>query len=168
MDLADTRPDKAAGSMLWYDNIIDDLLANPGTSLADVARRLGRSPSTIYTICGSDLFKARYSQRRAQFEDELDRRMVAKITKAADLALDATIEHLEKKRDAIPLPVLNELTKNTLDRLGYGPSMRDTPAVVVNNNVVSAEALAAAREKLKVVEGSVKTVAGPTEPDGED
>jgi len=166
MDLDDTLPVKDNLGMKWYDHIIDDLLANPGTSLAATAARLGRSASTVYTVCASDLFKARYSQRRAQFEEELSRKMVAKITKAADLALDATIEVLEKKRDAIPLPVLNELTKNTLDRLGYGPSRE--PPVVINNNVVSAEALAAAREKLKVVEGSVKTVAGPTEPDGED
>lgn len=179
MDLESTAPVKntfgndhknwtPAGAMKWYDSIIDDMLANPGTSLVDTARRLGRSPSTVYTIASSDLFQARWAQRRQQFEDELNRRMVAKLTKAADMALDITIETMEKKRDAIPLPVLSDITKTTLDRLGYAPTERSAPAVVVNNNVVSAEALAAAREKLKLVEGSAKSVAGPPEPDGED
>lgn len=179
MDLDDTAPVRnvfgsehknwtPAGAMKWYDDIIDDLLANPGTSLKDCAIRLGRSPSTVYTIASSDLFNARWAQRRQQYEEEINRKMVAKLTKTANLALDVTIEAIEKKRDAIPLPVLTELTKTALDRLGYSPEAKAAPAVVVNNNVVSAEALAAAREKLKLVEGSAKSVAGPPEPDGED
>lgn len=168
-----------AGAMKWYDHIIDDLLANPGTSLTDCAARLGRAPHTVQTIVRSDLFQARYAQRRQQFEAELDRKIVAKITKTAELALDATIEHLEKKRDTIPLPILNEVTKTALDRLGYGPSRDSGPQVNVqlNNNVVSAEALASAREKLKLVEGTAvpnreaspaAPVAGPARPDGEE
>lgn len=178
MDLDDTVPVRntfgsegknwsPAGAMKWYDDIIDDMLANPGTSLKETAQRLGRSPSTVYTIASSDLFNARWAQRRQAHEEELSRRMVAKLTRTADLALDITIEAIEKKRDAIPLPVLTEITKTALDRLGYSPEA-NKPAVVVNNNVVSAEALASAREKLKLVEGSAKPVAGPSEPDGED
>lgn len=180
MDLDDTVPvrhtfgneDKPgwtpAGAMKWYDDIIDDLLANPGSSMTDCALRLGRSPSTVHTICASDLFKARWSQRRQQYEELLNHKMVAKLTKVADLALDSTIEALEKKRDTIPLPILTELSKTALDRLGYSPEANKAPALVVNNNVVSAEALAAAREKLKIVEGSARAVAGPPAPDGED
>ena len=165
-----------AGAMKWYDSIIDDILANPGTSLTATAQRLGRSDSTVQLIARSDLFKARYAQRRQAFEEELSRRLVSKITRAAELSLDATIETLEKKRDAIPLPTLVEITKSTLDRLGYGPSREAGPSVQVsvNNNVVSAEALAAAREKLKLIEhGPVPTnppvvVAGPQQEDGEE
>ena len=159
-----------AGAMKWYDSIIDDILANPGTSLTDCAKRLGRHPNTVQTIAASDMFNARLAQRRAQFEEELDRRIVSKITKTAELALDVTIEQLSKKRDAIPLPVLNEITKTALDRLVYSPNRREGISVQVNvgANVVSADALAAAREKLKLVEGSAKPVAGPAEPDGEE
>lgn len=145
------------GAMKWYDQIIDDMLANPGTDMTATARRLGRHPNTVQTICASDLFQARFAQRRAAFEEELNRRIVSKLTKAAELSLDITIETLEKKRDAIPLPVLGELTKTTLDRLGYSPKSEAPTVTVVNqNNVVSADALAAAREKLKLVEGSAE------------
>jgi hypothetical protein len=153
-----------AGAMKWYDSIIDDMLSHPGTSLTETAKRLGRHPNTVQTIVSSDLFKARWAQRRAEYEDMLNQKLVGKITRAADLALDVTIEHLEKKRDTIPLPILTELTKVTLDRLGYSPKTNEAAVQVnVSNNVVSAEALAAAREKLKQVEGKVlsSSVAGP-------
>jgi hypothetical protein len=162
-----------AGAMKWYDGIIDDILAHPGTSLTETAHRLGRAPDTVQCIARSDMFRARWAQRRQQFEDALRDRLVAKITRTAELALDSTIEVLEKKRDTIPLPMLTEITKSTLDRLGYGPSRSESPSVQVsvNNNVVSAEALAAAREKLKLVEGNgvpVAPVAGPEPQAGEE
>jgi hypothetical protein len=173
MDLDDTVPQRntfgnkgsnwtPAGAMKWYDQIIDDLLANPGTNLTDCAARLGRHPNTVQTIARSDLFNARFAQRRAQYEEALNQRLVAKLTRVADLSLDNTILVLEKKRDAVPLPLLNDITKTALDRLGYSPAREAGSAVQVtlNNNVVSAEALAQAREKLKLVE-QVQTPAVP-------
>jgi hypothetical protein len=156
-----------AGAMKWYDSIIDDILTNPGTDLTQCAQRLGRAPNTVQTIVRSDMFKARFAQRRQQFEAALDMRLIDKLTKTAELSLDATIEQLKKKRDAIPLPVLTEITKSTLDRLGYSPSRSDSPLVnvQVNSNVVSPEALEKAREKLKLLEGKpihpTELVAGP-------
>ena len=160
-----------AGAMSWYDGIIDDILSNPGTSLTDTAKRLGRSPSTVQAIVRSDMFRARFAQRRSYFEAELDRRIADKLTKVAELSLDAQIETLTKKRDAIPLPILNEVVKTSLDRLGYAPAKPDAGSVSVsiNNNVVSPEALASAREKLKMLESKPTLeqapVAGP-EPAG--
>jgi hypothetical protein len=150
--------------MLWYDSIIDDILANPGTSIKETAKRLGRHPQTISLVVGSDLFRARWAQRRAQFNDALESRLTAKLAVVAEKSLDATIQILDKKRESIPLPVLNDVVKNSLDRLGYGPSApQAAPAVQVNvsSNVVSAEALARARENLKVLEA--KTI-GPQVP----
>ena len=146
---------KPTKSMLWYDSIIDDILANPGTSIKETAKRLGRHPQTISLVVGSDLFRARWAQRRAQFNDALESRLTAKLAVVAEKSLDATIQILDKKRESIPLPVLNDVVKNSLDRLGYGPSApQAAPAVQVNvsSNVVSAEALARARENLKVLE----------------
>ena len=149
---------KPTKSMLWYDSIIDDILANPGTSIKETAKRLGRHPQTISLVVGSDLFRARWAQRRAQFNDALESRLTAKLAVVAEKSLDATIQILDKKRESIPLPVLNDVVKNSLDRLGYGPTQPQAPAVQVNvsSNVVSAEALARARENLKVLEA--KTV----------
>lgn len=144
---------KPMSSLVWYDSIIDDILGNPGTTLKQTAIRLNRASTTIASIVSSDLFKARWAQRREQFNLALDERLTRKLATVAEKSLDATIEFLDKKRDSIPLPILNETVKNSLDRLGYGPPAPGAPPVVVNNNVVSAEALAKARENLKIVEG---------------
>ena len=45
-----------------------------------------------------------------------------------------------------------------MDRLGYGPSPPPAAPVIVNNNVVSAEALAAARDNLRTIETHAKRV----------
>jgi hypothetical protein len=146
--------------LMWYDDIIDDILGHPGTTMKDTARRLGRAATTICAIVSSDLFKARWTQRREQFNAALDERLTRKLASVAEKGLDATLEILDKKRDSIPLPVLNETVKNSLDRLGYGPSPPTAP-VVINNNVVSAEALAKARENLRTIDGSATRVPSP-------
>jgi hypothetical protein len=160
--------------MLWYDSIIDDLLSHPGTHLQDTAKRLNKAPNTIYLICGSDLFKARYAQRRAQFNADLDQRLTGKVAKVAELALDATISHLEKKHDAVPLQHLKEIGKDALDRLGYGVPKVSSPSVVVNNhnsaqavvaNQVSGESLARARAAMKLLNES-QANPGPVEVEG--
>ena len=155
---------KPISSLVWYDSIIDDILANPGTRLKDTAARLGRAATTISSVVSSDLFKARWAQRREQFNQALDERLTRKLATVAEKGLDATIEILEKKRDSIPLPVLNETVKNSLDRLGYGPSAPAAPPVIVNNNVVSAEALAAARDNLRTIETHAKRVSDSSSP----
>jgi hypothetical protein len=158
---------KPVSSLVWYDSIIDDILANPGTTLKATAARLGRANTTISSVVSSDLFKARWVQRREQFSQALDERLTRKLAAVAEKGLDATIEVLEKKRDSIPLPVLNETVKNSLDRLGYGPSpAAQTPPIVVNNNVVSAEALASARENLRTIETHAKRVSESSVPNG--
>jgi hypothetical protein len=164
---------KPMSSLVWYDSIIDDILTNPGTTMKQTAARLGRSATTICSVVSSDLFKARWAQRREQFSAALDERLTRKLATVAEKGLDATIDILEKKRDSIPLPVLNETVKNSLDRLGYGPSPAPAQAVVVNNNVVSPEALARARENLRTIEQVVTkplpdSAGSPAEGEGED
>jgi hypothetical protein len=161
-DVADARavPNVTGGprpsvAMKWYDGIIDDILANPGTTVKDTAARLGRHPGTISAICSSDLFKARWEQRRAQFSMALDLHLSQKLAQVAEKALDHTIEALDKKRDSIPLPILKDLALGSLDRLGYGPSREAAAPVNVqinNGTAASPEALARAREKMRELE----------------
>jgi hypothetical protein len=147
-------------AMAWYDGIIDDLLSHPGTTIKDCAQRLGRSYGTVSTIYNSDLFKARYRQRREAFEETLKDKLTDKLVKVAEAALDHTLTALEKKRDAIPLPLLNDIAKSSLDRLGYGPqpSRSESPLVTINNAnnsaTVSPEGLARARAHLQTLESS--------------
>lgn len=150
------EPQKA---QIWYDSIIDWMFANPGGSLKECAASLGRSPVTIGLITRSDLFKARYAQRRAAFNTELDHRLVGKLASVAEKGLDFMLEVMEKKRDQIPLPLLNEITKGAMDRLGYGAQKNPSLSVQINNTqqstseVVSADSLAKARENMRLLEG---------------
>ncbi len=152
----DQQPQKY---MYWYDSIIDDMFSHPGESLKSTALRLGRSPNMIYLIVNSDLFKARYAQRRDRFNEDLDHRLIGKLASVAEKAIDFTLEAMDKKRESIPLPLLQEIQKSALDRLGYGPrEAQPAQQVTVNasgNEVsisVTSGALAAAREKLRNLE----------------
>lgn len=158
------QPQKA---MYWYDSIIDWMFANPGGALKECAAALGRNPVTIGLIVRSDLFKARYAQRRARFSADLDHRLVGKLARVAEISLDSMVDALEKKRDTVPLPVLHEIAKGAMDRLGYGPSRSETAAasVIINNNPsasvgvvlpasVSPDALAKARGYMAALQGT--------------
>lgn len=173
-DLKDVNPEpnvsghvRPSVALRWYDGIIDDMLANPGTTVKDTAARLGRHPNTISAIINSDLFRSRWEQRRAQFSMALDMHLSQKLAKVAEKALDHTIEALDKKRDSVPLPILKDLALGSLDRLGYGPKKESSTAVAVNidNRSVSAsaEALERARGKMRELELSRSSppVAGP-------
>jgi hypothetical protein len=166
-----SKDPKISTALRWYDGIIDDILANPGTTVKDTAARLGRNPSTISAITSSDLFKARWEQRRASFNMALDLHLSAKLAAVAEKALDHTIEALDKKRDSIPLPILKDLALGSLDRLGYGPTREAPPAVQVNVNngvTASAEALDRARNKMRELElRASPPVAGPEVETGE-
>lgn len=154
------KPQKA---MYWYDSIIDWIFANPGGSIKECAAALDRNPVTIGLIVRSDLFKARYAQRRAAFTEELDTRLIGKLAKVAETGLGLMLDVMEKKRDTIPLPLLNDITKTAMDRLGYGPSRSDSaPGVSVNINnsataavrqeMVDASSLAKARGYMRQLE----------------
>jgi len=173
-EVKDAKPSsdpKISTALRWYDGIIDDILANPGTTVKDTAARLGRHPGTISAITSSDLFRARWEQRRAQFSMALDLHLSKKLATVAEKALDHTISALDKKQDSIPLPILKDLALGSLDRLGYGPSLRESPSVNVSINNVGAaspEALARAREKMRELElQSSPPVAGRVVENGE-
>jgi len=169
-DMHETKATKEPpGALRWYDGIIDDILANPGTTVADTAKRLGRHPGTISAITNSDLFRSRWEQRRAQFSMALDLHLSQKLASVAEKALDHTIEQLDKKRDAIPLPILKDLALGSLDRLGYGPKQSQPSAAVqvtVNAGAASQEALERARSKMRELELR-PSVAGPEAKPGE-
>jgi hypothetical protein len=137
----------------WYDNIIDILLAEPHLSQKEIALKLGRHAATIGMIMNSDLFRARYEQRRSAKSLALQETLNGKLTATATLALEITEEVLRKKRDQVPLGELVDVADKALARLGYGPKVQSSSAQVVVNNAtvvapVSADELRSARAKL--------------------
>lgn len=144
----------------WYDAIIDLMTANPQMTKKDIAASLNCTPAAIYLITNSDIFKARYSQRRAALTETLDGAIHQKLLAVADRSLGLIAEVLDKKRDQIPLPQLESLADKVLDRLGYGakPVASQSPVVVnLNDNrsvvvPVSPSDLDAARAALRRAE----------------
>ena len=141
----------------WHEAIIDDMLAFPLSSNKERALRLGYGEPYLSTIINSDMFKAAYASRREAFNERLDASITGKIAKAANLALDVTIESLEQKRGRIPFKDLVESTDSLLSRLGYGGSAAAGAATQVNVNVnaaprVTPELLSEAREALRRTE----------------
>lgn len=151
-------------ALILYDAIIDDIFTYTNTTIGSTAKRLGKSPSTISLVVRSDFFRARWLQRREQFNEDLNFRLTSKIAAVAEKSLDSTLQQLKDKTN-VPLPMLNEINKTLLDRLGYAPGGGGGPSVVVNNNnsaqaaavangQASPEGLAKAREYLRVLECS--------------
>lgn len=145
----------------WHTAIIDDMLQYPLASNVERAARLGYSASYISIITNSDMFKAAYAARRAEVTQALDTSIVHKQMKVADQSLDLMLETLQKKRDAIPFPVLADVHDKTMNRLGYGVKPGQG-GVNINVNApngrvavlptVSPEQLAEARDALRRVE----------------
>ncbi len=147
-------PRRYSGAHLWWhDRIIDLMLAHPEWTKKEIAAELHCTPAMIYLITGSDLFRAKWEQRRRQFSEAHDQVLTAGLTKVAELSLDIIAATLEKRRDAVPLPMLTDLADKTLNRLGYGPRPT-TPSVQVNvaqqsTVSISSDDLLAARDALR-------------------
>lgn len=136
----------------WWESIIDLMLADPHLTKAQIAEKLSCTPTYIYMITGSDLFQARFAQRRAALNSELNDRLTGRLASVADQSLSIIADVLSKKQDTIPLPALVDLADKTLTRLGYGVKEKG-PSVVVNANPlqvsVSVEDLNEARAALR-------------------
>ena len=152
----------------WHEAIMSDLIAFPLDSGKVRAKRLGYSESYLNVIINSDMFKARFAQRRADFQARLDHSLVHKTAEAAGEALDLLLETMKKKRTEIPFDKLADFADKSLARLGYGNAGKG-PAVnvMVDNRQVSVtqEELASARNALRAVEGNrAKEIQRPSSP----
>lgn len=146
--------------MFYYPAIADWMLDHPGGRLSDCAAHMNRTPQTISHIINSDMFQEYFRKRREQWTKDHDHAIVGKTTQVAEAALDLMLEKLEKQGDKIPMQLVTEVATSTLDRLGYGPKKGPEVQVNVDNsdkrqvviNSVTIEALAEAREALRIAE----------------
>lgn len=161
----------------WHDALIDYLLVHPTATGAELSAEFKRTPSYISIVMNTDMFKARFAQRRAQLNEQLGQSVQRKLLGALDLALDVVTEQMETKRAQLPFKDTSAFINTTLERLGYGVKPQaGSVAVTVNNSpqqvTVSAQELQEARnllrrsEAAKVIEHvPVKAEAMPLEPE---
>jgi hypothetical protein len=142
----------------WHDHIIDDMLLHPFDTLVQRGQRLGYTPNWLHILLKSDMFQAAYQARKGELNDQIRDSMAVKLGKVADKHLEVLLEQLETKRTNIPFADLAASTNNVLEKLGFG-TPKAGPQTVVNvqqnaagGQVVSAELLAEAREKLRANE----------------
>lgn len=140
----------------WYDAIIDWMLANPGKTQADCAKHFGKHANTISLIVNSDLFRARFAQRRSEMNEDLREEIIHKTAKVAAASLDLMHARLTENAASIPLSLANNIMSTTLERLGFGaPQVAHGPQVNVQVNVpVAKEVLEEARGKIRQAEQS--------------
>ena len=105
MTAAFARSDKYAPSkmMWWHDSIIDLMIANPSWTKKQIARELNATPMFIYMITNSDIFLAKYENRRADYERMIGTGLSAKITEVADKTLDRILKQISDEGKVIPL-----------------------------------------------------------------
>lgn len=140
----------------WYEALADFMISHPRATQNEIGAYFGRQACTISTIVNTDAFKAYFRQRRDEHAQVLDASVRNKLMNVADKSLDMMIEHLDKKRDTIPLEGLQRNLETTLKSLGYGAATSSPVAVTINNSAppmipvtVSLQDLEAAREALR-------------------
>lgn len=157
----------------WYESLADYMISNPSATQAEIAAHLGRAESTISLVINTDSFKAYFRQRRNVHAEQLDATVRQKLFKVADSSLDHLLTVLDKKRDNIPIEMLQRTADSALKNLGYGVAAPATTNVNVNTNpqtvnvAVSLEDLEAAREALRRNQLSTPTAVPSTVDVGE-
>jgi hypothetical protein len=147
----------------WYESMADYMIANPSATQDEIAAYFGRNPATISTIINADSFKAYFRGRRAQHAEKLDETVRTKLFNVANNSLDHLLVALEKKRDAVPIELLQRTADTALKNLGYGPPASPGVSVNVNtapqsvNVAVSLDELERAREALRRNQQAVQT-----------
>jgi hypothetical protein len=139
----------------WYESMADYMIANPSATQDQIAAYFGRNPATVSTIINADSFKAYFRGRRAQHAEGLDAAVRTKLFSVANNSLDHLLVALEKKRDAVPIELLQRTADTALKNLGYGAPPSAGTTVNVNttpqavNVAVSLDDLERAREVLR-------------------
>jgi hypothetical protein len=139
----------------WYESLADFMIANPGATQNEIAAHFQRNPATISTIINTDAFKAYFRQRRTIYAERLDTQVRDKLFAVTNKSLDHILEVLDKKRDTIPLEMLQRTAESSLKSLGYGATPPAGTTVNVNaapqtvQVAVSLDDLQLAREALR-------------------
>lgn len=136
-----------------HEAIIDWLMAHPEVkNLQVLCDQLNVSRSWLSIVMNSDAFRTEYQRRRDEYNKLYADEVQSKLFEASAKALDRLIDALDDD-DIDPRFALDAVDKCT-NRLGFGPSKGNAPAVQINAAgvaVVDKDLLAQARQKMRQV-----------------
>jgi hypothetical protein len=136
---------------------MDFYVLNPTATEEEAAAALNVHPHTVHLVKNSDLWQARFAQRREAFINKADalslERLQGKVLKLAETGVDVLTQRIEAERVNLGLTCegVRETTDMALKALGYG--VKAPPAKVVNNTqniVISSGELAEARRRMRL------------------
>ncbi len=138
----------------WYESVIDWMILNPEKNLKDCADAFEVTPTWMYTLTNSDIFKERLAERREAHSNAISLGVVEKANALADMALDAAIDKFHDVSSApdMKLSTAMNTAEKAFELAGIGGKAR-VPAgnpMFVQNNFIPAEAstLEAARQRI--------------------
>ena len=134
-----------------HDMLIDWLIANPERTQGDCAAAFNLTQAWLSTLLNSDMFKAKITERLAELGEGVREIIKLKMTHAADIAMDRTIEKLTEGASD---DFLTQTRDTLLTRLGYvdKPMNGGNGHAPINLNIgISADLLNQARVKAKKI-----------------
>lgn len=139
----------------WQHEAMADLMiTEPHLSLGEVAKRLGFSLPWISVVKNSDSFKDYFALRRKLHSDSLTIGIKEKAAAIAELSMDVILMDMETKLEVGTLSSAE--ARENLDlvarRFGFDGTVgqqKHSQQVTLNVGMVTSEALAEARERMK-------------------
>lgn len=133
---------------IHHEMILTWLITNPDKTQGECAREFNVTEVWLSTVINSDVFQARWAERRTAMANGVDGQIMAS---AKTVALKA-LARLEKVVEVSPDPeLILSTTDKLLGRLGYGPKTTGAAVSVTQNNTflsVDAATLAEARKRI--------------------
>lgn len=140
----------------WHETLIDLMIQHPEWNNTQLAQAVGKGPVTVGYVTRSDMFRARFAERRREHSERISYSIIAQTQGIAQKALKQLDDKLEDNsvQKKISARDLHEIAADALDRIGLGPKPAD---IVLQTNVqqnntsitVSSDALLRARQKLR-------------------
>jgi hypothetical protein len=161
----------------WHDSLIDYMLLNPTATYEMIGNAIGRTAASIGYVVRSDIFRARYAQRRNEHSKNVSDKIVDVSRNIATKSLQRIEEVLndDVKMKNVSPGQLNEIAKTALTTIGLidskgAPSsatqinihQHNVEARVTSEDLVAARQRIAAREQRKIAsESDLDALASP-------
>ena len=151
----------------FFESMIDEMLLKPSITAKELALKFDRSPKSISLILSSDMFRARFAQRRETVNKEIAARILGTVHRIAEASLDVVEKTITENPAKLSFSQVTELAKDSLQILGYGapkvPAGVAGVNVTVNTTGVERAVLEEARAALRATEKTKLLEATPNQ-----